>query len=131
MFLVLVTGVSFVSSISYDYDNPHNFYISKNVCEELESIHYERFYRLIKLRCDWNKFIDADAKKVATNFLPRSKDAIYNIYELEFVPSAVRSNDKRYKIMRGGCLQNMRLRSLSLKVRLLRVKDPSGLFSNL
>jgi hypothetical protein len=72
-------------------------------------------YNLIKLECDWLKFVDSlnDSNRF---YLDKPvKGAIKNIYEIDFNVKSSSSNEKKYKTVANNAFRNFQIRSLSLK----------------
>jgi hypothetical protein len=135
IFLLSLTLLMEVKSqIRYDPANPHEYYIKRQVCQNVSSTVYEKYYRLIHLSCDWNKFVDAEEQKgydkytlskqlSTTNKLklsPQSESNLKTIYDIDFKPAAVSSNDMKYKQIHAGLFTDLALQSLSLSNLKLR-----------
>ena len=94
---------------------------------------------MIKLKCDWNKYVDATANpelleqrlqafrknraKSDNKTTTLAPSDVENIFGIEFVPSSVKSDDPRYQTIRSKLFTNMRLRTVSFRQLNIRSID--------
>ena len=113
-------------------------YFIPNICEQVNKTTYSNHYNLIKLKCDWNKYVDATAnpelleqrlqafrknRAKSDNRTTLAPSDVENRFGIEFVPSSVKSDDPRYQTIRSKLFTNMRLRTVSFRQLNIRSID--------
>ena len=94
----------------YCYQEPHEYFVSEEICTVQSIKAYEGFFKIIGLTCDWVKFVDAEDKAPE---LEGSNSKTQSIYEIKFTEIAATAEFK-YISVRKNFLRDFKVRSLTL-----------------
>ena len=94
----------------------HFYFVTRNICSNISYISYVHHYNLIKLECDWHKFVDSLNDTNRFYLDQPTSGSIKNIYELDFkLKSPPLSNNRDiYKVVAKNVFKNFKIRTLSL-----------------
>ena len=116
---------------AFSSGDDHLFLIHNNVCVKSGNMSINQFTSLVKIRCDWNKYVDIvsdrvkldkeldaykkDLAKSATKANSSTEKKQDSIFDIEFHQSPVKNRDPKYQKIHNNLFKKMRIRALSFR----------------
>jgi len=93
---------------------PHSYFITRRICEISQNNTVGNYYSTLKIKCDWNKFVDSAKDPARFKLDEAKKNSLRLFYEFEFT-TAVKSNDPTFQRVAKIHFTNFNVKSLSMK----------------
>lgn len=102
-------------SMVFCNENPHDFFIARSICEIVSTKTVDLHYNLIRLKCDWNKFVEATEDKNRYFLEKPTTSKLDNLYEIELIKSTIRTEIRKYRTIGKKLFTNFHIKTLVMR----------------